>query len=90
MSDLLRPPVWQDDALCAQTDPGAFFPEDGSSAVPAKRICRMCEVRDECLNYAIENHLEHGIWGGLSVRERRPLQRAHLHHTATTILDQAA
>ena len=44
---------WQERALCAQTDPEAFFPEKGGSTREAKRICQSCEVRDECLEYAL-------------------------------------
>lgn len=66
---------WQSDALCAQTDPEAFFPEKGGSTREAKRICESCEVRSECLDYALENDERFGIWGGLSERERRKLRR---------------
>lgn len=66
---------WQSDALCAQTDPEAFFPEKGGSTRDAKRICTSCEVRDQCLQYALENDERFGIWGGLSERERRKLKR---------------
>ncbi|MDU4245002.1 MAG: WhiB family transcriptional regulator, partial [Varibaculum cambriense] len=37
--------------------------------------CELCEVRDECLSYALENDERFGIWGGLSERERRRLRR---------------
>lgn len=67
--------AWQADALCAQTDPEAFFPEKGGSTREAKRICEGCEVRSECLDYALENDERFGIWGGLSERERRKLRR---------------
>lgn len=66
---------WQTDALCAQTDPEAFFPEKGGSTRDAKRICGTCEVRGECLEYALQNDERFGIWGGLSERERRKLKR---------------
>ncbi|WP_169813093.1 WhiB family transcriptional regulator [Nocardia jejuensis] len=66
---------WQERALCAQTDPEAFFPEKGGSTREAKRICLGCEVRDECLEYALANDERFGIWGGLSERERRRLKR---------------
>jgi WhiB family redox-sensing transcriptional regulator len=66
---------WQDQALCAQTDPEAFFPEKGGSTREAKRVCRSCEVRAECLEYALENDERFGIWGGMSERERRRLKR---------------
>lgn len=66
---------WQERALCAQTDPEAFFPEKGGSTREAKRICMGCEVRDECLEYALAHDERFGIWGGLSERERRRLKR---------------
>ena len=67
--------AWQDRALCAQTDPEAFFPEKGGSTSEAKRVCRGSEVRAECLEYALEHDERFGIWGGLSERERRRLKR---------------
>jgi WhiB family redox-sensing transcriptional regulator len=69
-------PGWQEEALCAQTDPEAFFPEKGGSTREAKRICTGCDVRVECLEYALANDERFGIWGGLSERERRRLKRA--------------
>jgi len=70
-----NPLSWQSDALCAQTDPEAFFPEKGGSTRDAKRICTGCSVRAQCLEYALENDERFGIWGGLSERERRKLRR---------------
>jgi len=67
--------AWQVDALCAQTDPEAFFPEKGGSTRDAKKICTTCEVKTECLEYALHNDERFGIWGGLSERERRKLRR---------------
>ncbi len=66
---------WQEQALCAQTDPEAFFPEKGGSTREAKRICVGCEVKAECLEYALSSDERFGIWGGLSERERRRLKR---------------
>ncbi|BAU95129.1 transcriptional regulator [Corynebacterium suranareeae] len=66
---------WQEQALCAQTDPEAFFPEKGGSTREAKRICQGCPVRDDCLEFALEHDERFGIWGGLSERERRRLKR---------------
>jgi WhiB family redox-sensing transcriptional regulator len=66
---------WQERALCAQTDPEAFFPEKGGSTREAKRICLGCEVKDACLDYALAHDERFGIWGGLSERERRRLKR---------------
>ena len=69
------PLPWQERALCAQTDPEAFFPAKGGSTREAKRVCASCEVREECLEYALANDERFGIWGGLSERERRKLKR---------------
>jgi WhiB family redox-sensing transcriptional regulator len=69
-------PEWHERALCAQTDPEAFFPEKGGSTREAKKICTGCEVRSECLSYALAHDERFGIWGGLSERERRRLKRA--------------
>jgi WhiB family redox-sensing transcriptional regulator len=66
---------WQERALCAQTDPEAFFPEKGGTTGDAKRICRRCEVRGECLEYALAGNVKFGIWGGLTERERKRLKR---------------
>jgi WhiB family redox-sensing transcriptional regulator len=69
------PLAWQADALCAQTDPEAFFPEKGGSTRDAKRICAGCDVKAQCLEYALANDERFGIWGGLSERERRKLKK---------------
>ena len=66
---------WHGRALCAQTDPEAFFPEKGGSTRDAKKICGSCEVRARCLEYALHNDERFGIWGGLSERERRKLRK---------------
>ncbi len=66
---------WQDRALCSQTDPEAFFPEKGRSTREAKKVCASCDVKAECLDYALRHDERFGIWGGLSERERRKLTR---------------
>jgi WhiB family redox-sensing transcriptional regulator len=66
--------AWQEQALCAQTDPEAFFPEKGGSTRQAKQVCRNCPVRAECLAYALAHDERFGVWGGLSERERRALR----------------
>jgi WhiB family transcriptional regulator, redox-sensing transcriptional regulator len=66
---------WQERALCAQTDPESFFPEKGGSTREAKRVCTGCDVKSECLMYALAHDERFGIWGGLSERERRRLKK---------------
>lgn len=65
---------WQAGALCAQVDPEPFYPELGQPSRTAKRICSMCDVRAECLAYALANDELFGIWGGLSEREREDIR----------------
>lgn len=67
--------AWREDALCATTDPEAFFPEKGGSTREAKRVCAACDVRKECLEFALDHDERFGIWGGLSERERRRLKK---------------
>lgn len=64
-------PPFAADALCAQTDPELFHPAKGEPTAPAKRVCAACPVRAECREYALRRHEPHGVWGGLSARERR-------------------
>ena len=66
---------WQLKANCMGVDPDLFFPERGASTKEAKGVCRGCEVRLECLEYALQNGEKFGIWGGLSERERRRIRR---------------
>ena len=70
-----NPLAWLADAICSQTDPEAFFPEKGGSTRDAKRICAGCDVKQQCLEYALANDERFGIWGGLSERERRKLKK---------------
>lgn len=65
-------------SLCAQTDPEVFYPEKGGSPRDAKKICLSCEVRAECLEYALAHDERFGVWGGLTETERRPLHRAYV------------
>ncbi len=66
---------WQERANCLGVDPDLFFPERGASTREAKGVCRGCEVRIECLEYALAQGEKFGIWGGLSERERRRVRR---------------
>lgn len=76
IAGLPQPPAWTADALCAQVDMDGFFPEKGGSTRQAKAVCLMCPVREVCLEYALDNRVQHGIWGGVSERERRRMVKA--------------
>jgi WhiB family redox-sensing transcriptional regulator len=68
---------WQEDALCAVTDPDAFNADwgDNGALKRAKSICGMCTVRLQCLEYALTNREMYGIWGGMSAKQRSELLR---------------
>jgi len=65
------PGHWIDDALWAEVDPELFYPDQGGSPEPARIICRKCPVIAQCLQYAIANNIQYGVWGGMSERKRR-------------------
>jgi WhiB family redox-sensing transcriptional regulator len=78
---------WMDLGRCRDMDPAIFFPTDGLGVQAAQRICVECPLRKPCLEYALDNRVDHGVWGGTSERERRRILRArrlptsHVGHT---------
>ncbi len=74
MSDFVQPDWWND-AACVGSRID-FFPSRGEDPRPAKRVCVECPVREECLQWALDTKEAHGIWGGLSERERRRIRRS--------------
>jgi WhiB family redox-sensing transcriptional regulator len=67
--------AWMFHARCRGIDPAEFFPSDGTGVETAQRVCAACPVTVECLEYALLNRIEHGVWGGASERERRRILR---------------
>jgi hypothetical protein len=65
-----RGPEWQEHSACASSDGEAFHPQKGGSVKMAKRVCSGCEVRAECLEYALATDQRFGVWGGMSENER--------------------
>ena len=61
---------WMTKGLCTRFVDVDFFPSKGQRAAPAKGICQQCSVRRACLDYAIDNEIIDGVWGGLSPQER--------------------
>ena len=75
---------WMDEGLCRQVPPSTFFPNDGVGVDVARRICATCPVQTPCLEYALVERIDHGVWGGASERERRRiLKRRRQESTAT-------
>ena len=74
-----RDDSWRDQAACRDKPKDAFFPVDGSPNYAgdlraARRVCASCPVAEPCLRYALEQGIDHGVWGGLSVRQRREIR----------------
>jgi len=67
---------WASQAACREGDPDALFVQ-GAEQNAAKKVCRGCPVRMECLADALDNRIEFGVWGGMTERERRALLRKH-------------
>ncbi|MYR58872.1 hypothetical protein GTY54_22400 [Streptomyces sp. SID625] len=76
---LPRPPHWSDDAVCRSSlSPDIWFaegrgPEAAADRREAKRACRRCPCRPDCLHAALERDEKTGIWGGLDTDERSEL-----------------
>ena len=66
-----EPPAWQRQGACLGAHPDLFFPEKGQSTKPAKKICKNCQVKEECLQFALDRGERFGIWGGMSEKKRR-------------------
>jgi WhiB family transcriptional regulator, redox-sensing transcriptional regulator len=66
---------WMANGKCRDVSPAVFFPSDGLGVQAAQRICAECDVSEECLEYALVNRIDHGVWGGRSERERRRILR---------------
>lgn len=83
------PRDWIELAACAQTDPELFFPTGGQPGTEGKRVCMGCEVRNECLEYAITSPVFlDGIWGGMTPTQRRELRRGRGIKTKNVAVDQ--
>jgi len=75
---------WRHEAACLTEDPELFFPIGNTGPAlaqidDAKRVCRRCNVREECLQWAIDAGQDHGVWGGMSEDERRAMKRRAAH-----------
>jgi WhiB family redox-sensing transcriptional regulator len=72
---------WRDVASCRDTDPDLFFPVGTTGLAAeqiraAKAVCAGCPAKEPCLQFAIENNQDSGVWGGTAEDERRSLRRA--------------
>jgi WhiB family redox-sensing transcriptional regulator len=75
---------WMARGNCRDHPPATFFPSDGVGVEVARRICASCPVKSPCLEYALRNGVDHGVWGGASERERRRIARQRRLAAATS------
>jgi WhiB family redox-sensing transcriptional regulator len=66
---------WRQQARCRGVDPETFHPTEEEDPSAAKAICELCPVREACLEHALAVREKHGVWGGLTERERRRVLR---------------
>jgi len=67
--------AWMQAGNCRRYETDVFFPSDGAGVDRARAICSRCPIAGRCLDYALDNRIEHGVWGGCSERERRRILR---------------
>src|SRR5215211_3781838 len=82
---------WRNRSACLDEDPELFFPIGNTGPAilqieEAKQVCRRCEVREQCLAWALEAGQDHGVWGGLSEDERRALKRRNARQQPATVV----
>lgn len=71
---------WQEEAACKGADINLFFPaERGSKSYyqyeEIEKYCASCPVQEECLQFALDNFIYNGIWGGKSANQRRMIAK---------------
>jgi WhiB family redox-sensing transcriptional regulator len=77
--------AWMADGNCRLHPPSMFFPSDGVGVDRARKICRDCPVKSTCLEYALDQRIDHGVWGGCSERERRRILKRRRDETMTIV-----
>lgn len=76
---------WRDRAACRGEEPDLFFPigTAGPARIDlarAQQICAGCPVREDCLQWALDHSIDHGVWGGLGEEQRKSLKRRSARH----------
>lgn len=75
MDSVSKSTEWMARGNCRNFPPAMFFPSDGAGVERARAICADCPVVSDCLEYALTEHIDHGVWGGCSERERRRIAK---------------
>lgn len=80
---------WEERARCNDFDPELFFTAQARTERRAKSVCARCPVAEQCLTFALDTHMEFGIWGGTNGKERRALLHARSFDRRTRSLERA-
>lgn len=67
--------AWRERAACRGLDARIFYPVTEEEERAAQAVCEICEVRIDCLEWALERREKDGIWGGATERDRRRIIR---------------
>lgn len=67
--------LWRRHSACRGLDPEIFYPVDDEAAAAAKRVCEVCSVQHQCLEFALQGREKEGVWGGATEKERRRILR---------------
>lgn len=82
---------WRENANCKGVPTSVFFSGLGTSPasqkkrIPALECCNACKVRKECLEFAVNNDIKHGIYGGLTPTERKNLSESFCNGSEETV-----
>jgi len=76
---------WRSRAKCAGYNTNEFFPSLGVNAKFIQEFCQTCPVVVECLDYALDNGINSGIWGGTSVNQRADIRAGRKAHPYATV-----
>jgi WhiB family transcriptional regulator, redox-sensing transcriptional regulator len=77
LHDAVSRDTWRQAAACRGYPAEMFYPETAAEVAAAKRVCAGCKVRERCLELALRNKEQYGVWGGMTERERaRAIRRS--------------
>ena len=65
---------WRKQAACLGMQTDFFFLDVGNGWVEMdaiKTVCDACPVQHQCAEYAIKNSIQDGMWGGMTLTQRR-------------------
>ncbi len=71
----IQTPSFMSQAKCKGKDTNFFFPETPGETTHAMKFCQDCPVKFPCGQYALDNNIMHGIWGGMSIRQRMKIKK---------------